>query len=128
MAIVVDEFGGTMGIVTMEDIIEELIGDVWDEHDEVVNDYKELPDGSYIVKCSADLDDFFEKFDIIISPDEEDMPQTVNGFIMKELEAFPHVGDTFEYRGLSLEIKKIGPKRIEEVKVTKINNDEKAAE
>ena len=128
MAIVVDEFGGTMGIVTMEDIIEELIGDVWDEHDEVVNDYKELSDGSYIVKCSADLDDFFEKFDIIISPDEEDMPQTVNGFIMKELEAFPHVGDTFEYRGLSLEIKKIGPKRIEEVKVTKINNDEKAAE
>ena len=64
MAVVVDEFGGTMGIVTMEDIIEELIGDVWDEHDEVVNDYKELPDGSFIVKGSADLDDFFEKFGI----------------------------------------------------------------
>lgn len=128
MAIVVDEFGGTMGIVTMEDIIEELIGDVWDEHDEVVNDYKELPDGSYIVKCSANLDDFFEKFDIIIPPEEEDMPQTVNGFIMRELESFPQVGDGFEYRGLSFEIKKIGPKRIEEVKVTKINNEEKAAE
>ena len=131
MAIVVDEYGGTMGIVTMEDIIEELIGDVWDEHDEVVNDYKELPDGSYIVKCSTDLDDFFDKFDIIVPPEEEDLPQTVNGFIMKELESFPQVGDSFEYRGISLEIKKIGPKRIEEVKVTKINNDEddeKAAE
>ena len=128
MAIVVDEFGGTMGIVTMEDIIEELIGDVWDEHDEVVNDYKELPDGSYIVKCSADLDDFFEKFEIQV-PDEEDMPQTVNGFIMKELESFPQVGDSFDYQSLHLEIKKIGTKRIEEVKVTKITEEEeKAAE
>ena len=116
-----------MGIVTMEDIIEELIGDVWDEHDEVVNDYKELPDGSYIIKCSADLDDFFEKFEIVVS-DEEDMPQTLNGFIMKELESFPQVGDNFDYRGLHFEIKKIGTKRIEEVKVTKIDNEEKAAE
>jgi len=127
MAIVVDEFGGTMGIVTMEDIIEELIGDVWDEHDEVVNDYKELPDGSFIVKCSTDLDDFFEKFEIAI-PDEEDMPQTLNGFIMKELESFPQVGDSFDYQGLHLEIKKIGAKRIEEARVTKIIEEEKAAE
>jgi CBS domain containing-hemolysin-like protein len=66
MAIVVDEYGGTMGIVTMEDIIEELIGDVFDEHDEVTNDYQELPDGSFKVKCSADLDDFFDKFDIVV--------------------------------------------------------------
>ena len=127
MAIVVDEFGGTMGLVTMEDIIEELIGDVWDEHDEVVNDYKEMPDGSYIVKCSADLDDFFEKFEISV-PDEEDMPQTLNGFIMKELESFPQVGDYFAYGGLGFEIKKIGTKRIEEVKITKIDSEEKAAE
>lgn len=127
MAIVVDEFGGTMGLVTMEDIIEELIGDVWDEHDEVVNDYKELPDGSFIVKCSADLDDFFEKFELTF-PDEEDMPQTVNGFIMKELESFPQVGDNFDYQTLHLEIKKIGAKRIEEVKVTRIIDEEKAAE
>ena len=127
MAIVVDEFGGTMGIVTMEDIIEELIGDVWDEHDEVVNDYKEMPDGSYIVKCSTDLDDFFDKFELI-APDEEDMPQTLNGFIMKELESFPQVGDCFDYQSLHFEIKKIGTKRIEEVKITKIDKEEKAAE
>lgn len=127
MAVVVDEFGGTMGIVTMEDIIEELIGDVWDEHDEVINEYKELSDGSFIIKCSADLDDFFEKFDVNI-PDEEDMPQTVNGFIMKELESFPQVGDSFEFQGLNIEIKKIGKKRVEEIKVTRINEEEKAAE
>ena len=127
MAVVVDEFGGTMGIVTMEDIIEELIGDVWDEHDEVSNDYKELPDGSYVVKCSADLDDFFDKFEINI-PDEEDMPQTVNGFIMKELESFPQVGDSFDYAKLHIEIKKIGAKRVEEIRVSIIDEDEKAAE
>ena len=127
MAVVVDEFGGTMGIVTMEDIIEELIGDVWDEHDEVINDYKEMPDGSFVVKCSADLDDFFEKFDVNV-PDEEDMPQTVNGFITKELESFPQPGDSFDYDKLHIEIKKIGTKRVEEIKVTIINEEEKAAE
>ena len=126
MAVVVDEFGGTMGIVTMEDIIEELIGDVWDEHDEIVNDYKEMPDGSVIVKCSADLDDFFEHFGIEVL-DEEDMPQTVNGFIMKELEAFPQVGDTFDYKHLRIEIKKLETKRVDEIKVN-IITEEKTAE
>ena len=123
MAVVVDEFGGTMGIVTMEDIIEELIGDVFDEHDEIVEDYKELEDGSFIVKTSADLDDFFEKFDIVIA-DDEDLPQTVNGFIMKELETFPKVGDSFDYVNLHIEIKKIGTKRVEEIKVSKIEPKE----
>ncbi len=127
MAIVVDEFGGTMGLVTMEDIIEELIGDVFDEHDEVVNDYQELPDGSFIVKCSADLDDFFDKFDIIVD-DEEDMPQTVNGFLLKELESIPHVGDGFDYKNLKIEISKIGPKRVEEIHVTVIKEEEEDAE
>ena len=127
MAIVVDEFGGTMGIVTMEDIIEELIGDVFDEHDEVTNDYKELPDGSYNVKCSADLDDFFEKFEITVN-DDEDQPQTVNGFIMKELETFPQVGDSFVYQNLKIEIKKIGSKRIEEVNVSVVKPDEQTEE
>lgn len=116
MAIVVDEYGGTMGIVTMEDIIEELIGDVFDEHDEITEDYKEMPDGSFIVKCSADLDDFLERFEIIID-DDEDMPQTVNGFIMKELETFPKVGESFDFQRLHIEIKKIGPKRVEEIQV-----------
>lgn len=127
MAVVVDEFGGTMGIVTMEDIIEELIGDVFDEHDEISEDYKELDDGSVIVKCSAELDNFIEKFEIKLD-DEEDLPQTVNGFIMKELQTFPHVGDSFKFQSLNIEITKIGPKRVEEIKVTKIIEEEKGAE
>ena len=127
MAIVVDEYGGTMGIVTMEDIIEELIGDVFDEHDEVTNDYKELPDGSFNVKCSADLDDFLDKFEIFVD-DDEDLPQTVNGFIMKELETFPQVGDSFVYKNLKIEIKKIGSKRVEEIHVSVIKDEEQSEE
>lgn len=127
MAVVVDEFGGTMGIVTMEDIIEELIGDVFDEHDEISEDYKELPDGSFIVKCSTELDNFFERFEITVDGDE-DMPQTLNGFIMKELETFPQVGDVIYYQGLRIEIKKIGAKRIEEAHVSKAEEEEKGAE
>ena len=125
MAIVVDEFGGTMGIVTMEDIIEELIGDVFDEHDEVeVSDFKELEDGSYIVKCSAELEEFFEKLELVYP--EEDLPQTVNGFVMKELESFPQKGDFFEFMGYKIEITKVGPKRVEEIHVTKISEEEGA--
>ena len=127
MAIVVDEYGGTMGIVTMEDIIEELIGDVFDEHDEVKNDFVELPDGRFKIDCGADLDDFFDKFDVVVDP-EEDMPQTVNGFLMKELEAFPQVGDGFEYKNLKIEISKIGPKRVEEILVEIIKQEEEDAE
>ena len=127
MAIVVDEFGGTMGIVTMEDIIEQLIGDVFDEHDEVTNDYKELPDGSFIVKCSADLDDFLSKFEISVN-DDEDLPQTVNGFIMKELGTFPQVGDSFNYQTLKIDIKKISSKRVEEIQVSVIKNEEQTEE
>ncbi len=130
MAIVVDEFGGTMGIVTMEDIIEELIGDVWDEHDEIKEDFKEQEDGSYIVDCTAELDDFFEKFGVEIH-NFEDLPQTVNGFIMKELETFPQVGDSFDFMNIHIEIQKISLKRIEKVKVTVLfdrNETEKAAD
>ena len=124
MAIVVDEYGGTMGIVTMEDIIEELIGDVLDEHDEEeISEFKQVDEVTYLVKCSAELDDFFDKFQLE-APDDEDMPQTVNGFVLKELESIPQKGDMFQYKNLTVEITKIGPKRIEEIKVTIRENEE----
>ena len=124
MAIVVDEYGGTMGIVTMEDIIEELIGDVFDEHDEEeTSDFKQIDETTYLVKCSAELDDFFEKFEIE-APDDEDLPQTVNGFVLKELESIPQKGDMFQHKNLRVEITKIGQKRVEEIKVTVLENEE----
>lgn len=128
MAIVVDEYGGTMGIVTMEDIVEELIGDVFDEHDEEeISEIRQLDDNTYLVSCSAELDDFFEKFEIEVT-DDEDLPQTVNGFVMKELEAIPQKGDVFQYRNLRVEITKIGPKRIEEIKVTVLKDEDSETE
>ena len=117
MAVVVDEFGGTKGIVTMEDIIEELIGDVFDEHDEILEEYQELDDGSYLVLCSANLSDFFEKFEIE-SRDDENLPQTLNGWVMMMLESLPDVGDVFVHNNLHIEVTRISEKRVEEVHVT----------
>lgn len=117
LAIVIDEFGGTMGIVTMEDIIEELIGDVLDEHDEAHDEYRESDDGSCYIDGSADLDDFFERFEIEVD-DDENQPQTINGWVMKMLEKLPELGDSFTYKNINVEVTKISEKRVEEVHVT----------
>lgn len=121
MAVVVDEFGGMTGIVTMEDIIEELIGDVWDEHDEIIEEFTEQDDGSCLVECSASIDDLFEKYDISVDPDDEDdLPQTVNGWLLMEFGNFPDSGDKFEYAGYVFEVTRASQKKIEEIRVSKI--------
>ena len=117
MAVVVDEFGGTKGLVTMEDIIEELIGDVFDEHDEIIEEYTQLEDGSYQVLSTTNLSNFFEKFEIEVR-DDENLPQTVNGWVMLMLESLPDVGATFVYENLHIEVTRISEKRVEEVHVT----------
>lgn len=95
IAIIVDEYGGTEGLITMEDIIEELVGEIYDEHDVVEEqEIKSLPDGSYNILCSANLIDVFELFEI-----EDDLDvTTVNGWVLLQLGAMPHAGDSFEYR------------------------------
>jgi len=94
IAVVVDEYGGTEGIVTMEDIIEELVGDIWDEHDEVLlKDFVLQADGSYKVQAGANLEKMFDFFDI---EDELD-PTTVNGWVVMEIDKLPERGDYFEY-------------------------------
>ena len=72
MAVVVDEFGGTEGVVTMEDIIEELVGDIWDEHDEVVNYFQKINDTTYKIDCRADLDEMFDFLGVKASDDDHD--------------------------------------------------------
>ena len=103
IAIVVDEFGGTSGIVTMEDIIEELVGEIWDEHDEVKHYIQKLDAQRYKVDCSADLEDLFQFFHLSADDDDYDSV-TVNGWVLEQLQRVPSVGDTFEFEGLHITV------------------------
>lgn len=98
MAVVVDEFGGTEGIVTMEDIVEELVGEIWDEHDQVVEYFKAIGPSRWAVDCSASLDDFFAFFKIPLDAEDFDY-MTVGGWVMEQLGKIPTVGDSFSYDG-----------------------------
>ena len=94
IAIVVDEYGGTTGLVTLEDIIEEIVGDIYDEHDTVTSrDVRPAGDDVYMVAGGANLEDFFEIFDEEIDADAT----TINGWVMIELDRLPKVGDEFDY-------------------------------
>jgi CBS domain containing-hemolysin-like protein len=121
MAIVLDEMGGMMGVVTLEDVIEELIGDVWDEHDTVVEEIRALPDGAYSVLGSTHLDTFFEYFEIELPEEEqEELPQTVNGWMMILFEDIPQTGAQTESNGLRITVTDSDAQKIEEIRVEKI--------
>lgn len=113
LAAVVDEFGGTCGIVTMEDILEELVGEIWDEHDDVVEDIRPLPDGGFCVKGDVRLDDMLEFFHI----DKEYDVVSVGGWAQQELGAVPQTGDRFEAEGLEVTITATEMRRVTEILV-----------
>ena len=110
IAIVVDEYGGTEGLVTMEDIIEELVGEIYDEHDEVESDeITRLQDGSYRILGHTNVEKMFDFFDEEIEMDAT----TVNGWVVRELDRLPKAGDAFAYDDGG---------QIYHVKVTKADN------
>ena len=115
MAFVIDEFGGLMGIVTMEDIIEELIGDVWDEHDEVETHFTPNEDGSLSVDCSVELDDIFDHLEIKFDDEDGEKPVTLNGWLQMKSEGIPETGDTVEYNDIEFEIVNSDSKMVKEV-------------
>ena len=119
IAVVVDEYGGTEGIVTMEDIIEELVGEIYDEHDMTASqDILQLRDGSYRVLCSANVEKVFDFFDEEVDLDVT----TVNGWIVTVLDNLPRVGDSFTYevgkKRFCVRVTKADQKRAKEINLT----------
>lgn len=116
IAIIVDEYGGTEGLVTMEDIIEELVGDIYDEHDAIMSqEVTLLQNGSYRVMCNANIAKIFDFFDI----DKEFDINTVNGWVVLELDKLPEKGDTFEAtygnKHVKVRVTKANPRRALEI-------------
>jgi CBS domain containing-hemolysin-like protein len=115
MAIVKDEYGGTLGIVTMEDILEEIVGDIFDEHDEIIEQIKKIDDTHYQVKGDTDLDDLFEILEM--EEDEDADYATVNGWVQDQLGRIPLTGDVFRFRFLKVTVTEADHKRVLEVSV-----------
>lgn len=113
IAVVLDEYGGTYGIVTMEDILEELVGDIWDEHDEVDESYTETSENTFTVSGQMDMEEFCEFFGIEF--DEETI--SVGGWVMKMLEKVPDENDSFVFDNLTITVTKLDNHRIDEITV-----------
>ena len=113
VAVVVDEYGGTCGIVTMEDILEELVGEIWDEHDEEEVFLRKLGPDAYAVDAAMDFDDFAAYFHL--KTDSEMV--SVSGWVMEQFGRVPEAGDSFTFDGLRVEVTRVENHRIEEIHV-----------
>lgn len=111
MAFVTDEYGGTEGLVTMEDILEQLVGDIWDESDEIIEEFLAMGDNRYKVICTADIEDMFEYFDI---ENVETDANSVGGWINEMLRHTPEEGESFTFDKLLVTVTKSDGKRAEE--------------
>ena len=116
MAVVVDEYGGTEGIITLEDILEELVGEIWDEHDEETEDFRKQSDGSWLVSGSASVDDLYETLGL---PEDEDIDSnTVNGLVQEKTCHLPKVGDRFTLGSYDGVVTRTAKRRVTEVRLT----------
>ncbi len=113
IAVVVDEYGGTLGIVTMEDILEELVGEIWDEHDEVQESFKKLDENTYLADCMVNLDEFKEFFD----KEFESESISLGGWVTEQLGRIPDVNESFTFENLEITIKELDAHRVSFVTV-----------
>lgn len=125
IAVVIDEYGGTAGIVTLEDILEEIVGEIWDEHDEVSIEFEKISDEEYKVAGTYELSKLFEELDL---EEEEDMPSTLNGFLMNKLERIPVEGDFVEYGGYRFTATQMDDKVAASLKIEKLPPEEETEE
>ncbi len=122
MAIVVDEFGGTEGIVTLEDILEELVGEIYDEHDEIEILFKKVDDKTFIVSGDENVEDMYEKLDLPAPDDIEST--TVSGYITELMDKIPQAGEKLALKDIEIEVTKASAKHVQEVKVTLLESEE----
>jgi magnesium and cobalt exporter, CNNM family len=115
MVIVVDEFGGTSGLVTLEDVIEEIIGDFYDEHHPVVRDIVPLTKDEVLLRARVRLDEINERFGLELKTEEAD---TIGGYVLQELGAIPHEGDVVEVPGAVIHVEEMGNKKIKTLRLT----------
>ena len=122
LAVVCDEFGGTAGIITLEDIIEELVGEIWDEHDEVVEEIVQLGEKIYKIDGTVNIDEVFELYEMY----EEDIydSNTLSGWIIEIHEKVPSVNEIVRFKNLEIEILEADERKIEWVQIREIENEE----
>lgn len=118
IAIVTDEYGGMLGIVTMEDLLEELVGEIWDEDEEEERTYTKLKDGRYIISGDMDLADLFDIFEIELDDEIESI--SVGGFIIEQLGTIPTINQSVTYKDIVMTVKRIKNNRILSAFVSKI--------
>ncbi len=122
MVVVVDEYGGTEGLCTLEDIVEELVGEIWDEHDEVIEEFKKQPDGSYLIACHAALTDLYDLFALTGTCEAN----TVSGWVLEQVGRIPEEGDRFQADGLDVTVTKVDHRRVLEIRVVVLDEKENA--
>ena len=116
LVLLFDEYGGVSGIVTMEDLIEEIMGEIEDEYDEEESTISQIDENNFYIKGNLTVSDFNNKFNSNIEVGEYD---TINGYLLTVLGKIPHEGTLIELENINLIINKVNNRRIEEIKVSK---------
>ena len=127
MATVLDEYGGTLGIVTLEDILEELVGEIWDEHDEEEVHYGQIAEGEYWIDGKCELDEFFELYELENIEDDFES-NTIGGWVTEQYCGIPPIGEVITYKDVQIKIVKATKQKVLKVRAKRITPSEESAD